>query len=279
VSLSSSQWIVVKNKTVAEQFENLVNTKGLIVTTADDMKTYQLTPLSTSLTQVKLSLTTDYFVRNGRGKTQNTAAPFITPGTIRWNHVAPNDVRIDPSISNVVEMIVLTTSYYTNVLQWQARQIGTFPLEPTSDELSSEFASLDSYKTASDTLVYRSAKFKLLFGSSAEAVCQAKFKVIKLSDQISDNELKAKVINAINIYFAVTNWEFGESFYFTELSSYIHQQLGSSIGSIVILPKNSTGKFGEMFQVKAEPNELFISTATVSDIEIVSRLDNQTLGS
>ena len=34
-----------------------------------------------------------------------------------------------------------------------------------------------------------------------------------------------------------------------------------------------------MFQVKAEPNELFISTATVSDIEIVSRLDNQTLGS
>ena len=279
VILSESKWIVVKNKTVAEQFENLTNSKGLIVTTADDMKTYQLTPLSTVATQVKLSLTTDYFVRNGRGKTQDTSAPFSTPGTIRWNHVAPSDVRIDPSISNIVEMVVLTTSYYTEVKQWQARPVGSFPLEPTSDQLASEFSILDTYKSASDSLVYRSAKFKLLFGSSAQEIYQARFKIIKLSDQVSDNELKAKVISAINSYFAVTNWEFGESFYFTELSSYIHQQLGSSIGSIVILPKNTAGKFGEMFQVKAEANELFISTATVSDIEIVSRLDNQTLGS
>ena len=218
-------------------------------------------------------------MRNGRGKTQDTSAPFIAPGTIRWNHVAPNDVRIDPSISNIVEMNILTTSYYTEVKEWQARPIGVFPLEPTSDQLATEFSLLDSYKSASDSLVYRSAKFKLLFGSSAENVYQARFKIIKLSDQISDNELKAKIISAINTYFNVINWEFGESFYFTELSSYIHQQLGSSIGSIVILPKNTSGKFGEMFQVKAEPNELFISTATVNDIEIVSRLDNQTLGS
>ena len=94
-----------------------------------------------------------------------------------------------------------------------------------------------------------------------------------------DNELKARIITAINTYFSVVNWEFGESFYFTELSSFIHQRLGGNIGSIVILPKNTSGKFGELFQVKAEPNELFVSTATVSDIEIVSRLDNQTLGS
>ncbi len=279
VKLSTSNWIVVKNKTVALQFENLVNSKGLIITTADDKKTYQLTPLSTATDQVKLSETTDYFVRNGRGKTQDSSASFIAPGTIRWNHVAPNDVRIDPSISNIVEMVVLTTSYYIEVKEWQARPVGAFPLEPTSDQLATEFSLLDSYKSASDSLVYRSAKFKLLFGSSAEEVYQARFKIIKLSDQISDNELKAKVISAITTYFNVTNWEFGESFYFTELSSYIHQQLGSSIGSIVILPKNTSGKFGEMFQVKAEPNELFISTATVNDIEIVSRLDNQTLGS
>ena len=61
------------------------------------------------------------------------------------------------------------------------------------------------------------------------------------------------------------------------MSTYIHQQLGSAIGSIVIMPKNSTGKFGEMFQVKSEPNELFLSTATVNDIEIISRLDSKTL--
>tara|TARA_R110001592_G_scaffold7953_3_gene43860 strand:+ start:2324 stop:6538 length:4215 start_codon:yes stop_codon:yes gene_type:complete len=279
VKLSTSKWIVVKNKTVALQFENLVNSKGLIVTTADDMKTYQLTPLSTAITQIKLSETTDYFVRNGRGKTQDTSAPFMAPGTIRWNHVAPSDVRIDPSISNIVEMVVLTTSYHTQVKEWQVRPVGTFPLEPTSDQLATEFTELNQYKSASDSLVYRSAKFKLLFGPTADEVNQARFKIIKLSDQISDNELKASVITAINTYFDVSNWEFGENFYFTELSSYIHQKLGSNIGSIVILPKNTAGKFGEMFQIKAEPNELFVSTATVSDIEIVSRLDNQTLGS
>jgi hypothetical protein len=53
--------------------------------------------------------------------------------------------------------------------------------------------------------------------------------------------------------------------------------LGSAIGSIVIIPKNTSGKFGDLFQVKAEPNELFLSTATVSDIEIVEKINSQTL--
>ena len=81
----------------------------------------------------------------------------------------------------------------------------------------------------------------------------------------------------INQYFNVNNWEFGETFYFTELSSYIHQNLGTSVGSIVILPKNTAGSFGDLFQVKAEPNELFISTATVNDISIVEKITSQTL--
>lgn len=279
-SLSEIDWIVVKRKSIAESLINKNNTRGLIVYAVEERKTYQITPLSTETTQTVLVETQDYFVKNGRGKNQNTAiSDRIDSGIIRWNHVAPNDVRIDPSISNVVEMIVLTTNYYDSVLAWQVRPNGEFPVEPTSDSLSTEFSQLNTYKSASDSLVYRSAKFKLLFGTQAAEENKAKFRVVKLSDQVSDNELKAKIINAINAYFQVSNWDFGETFYFTELSTYIHQRLGSSIGSIVILPKNSSGKFGEMFQVKAEPNELFLSTATVNDIEIVSRLDNQTLRS
>jgi hypothetical protein len=126
-------------------------------------------------------------------------------------------------------------------------------------------------------LVFRSAKFKPLFGINADPEFQARFRVVKLSNQLSDNELKTRIIAAFNNYFDVDNWEFGETFYFTELSSYVHQQLGSAIGSIVILPKNSSGKFGDLFQVKAEPNELFLSTATVNDIEIVEKINSQTL--
>jgi hypothetical protein len=116
-----------------------------------------------------------------------------------------------------------------------------------------------------------------LFGPYAEQQYQAKFRVVKLSNNISDNELKSQIITAINNYFEAGNWEFGETFYFTELSSYIHQRLGSAIGSIVILPKNTSGTFGDMFSVRAEPNELFASTATVADIEIVEKISSQTL--
>jgi hypothetical protein len=53
--------------------------------------------------------------------------------------------------------------------------------------------------------------------------------------------------------------------------------MGNAVGSIVILPKNTEGTFGDLFQVKAEPNELFINTATVNDITIVEKITSQTL--
>jgi hypothetical protein len=280
VQLSTTNWILVKNIDVALSLENVTNAQDIVVYVESTGLVYKLEKISTPTgngSEVKLQSTTDYFVKHGRGKTQNTASLDIQDGTIRWSHVAPNDVRIDPSISNIVEMIVLTTSYNTDVQKWIARPTTDFPTPPTSYELSTEFQGLNTYKSASDTLVFRSAKFKLLFGNQAEPENRARFRVVKLSDQLSENELKTSIISAINEYFNVANWDFGETFYFTELSTYIHQKLGSAIGSIVILPKSTTGILGEMFQVKAEPNELFVNTASVNDIEIISRLDNQTL--
>ena len=279
-TLSDVDWIWVKNIAVARSLENVNNAQDIVVYVASVGQVYKLERISAASAlgfELKLQPTEDYFVKHGRGATQNSASPDIQDSTIRWSHVAPSDVRIDPSISNIVEMIVLSTTYYEDVLKWQARPRSDFPNPPTSYELGTEFSGLNTYKSASDSLVFRSAKFKLLFGTGADTELQARFRVVKLSDQISDNELKTSIISAINEYFNVANWEFGETFYFTELSTYIHQRLGSSIGSIVILPKSTQGNLGEMFQVKAEPNELFISTASVNDIEIISRLDNQTL--
>jgi hypothetical protein len=239
--------------------------------------TYQLVAESTDLNRVRAIATDQYFVRTGRGKTQDTSSPDPEDSIMRWNHVAPNDVRIDPSISNVVEMIILTENYYNNVISWSNNPTGDFPSEPTSAQLSVNFSSLNQYKAASDTITYRSAKFVKLFGPSASSELQAVFRIVKLSNQYSDNELRSRVLTAIKQYFDPNNWEFGEAFFFTELSTYIHQQLGSAIGSIVILPKNTTGTFGELFQVQSMPNELFISTATVNDIEIINQIDSQTL--
>ena len=276
-TISEIDWLIVKNNTVAQQFHNISAARGLVIYSVESDTTFQVTPLSTDPDQLLVQETAEYFVRNGRGANQNTLVNINTDGIVRWEHVAPSDVRIDPSISNVIDMIVLTNSYNDQVNKWRVNTATEFPLEPTSDQLNREFAELNTYKSASDTVIFRSAKFKLLFGNQAADTYKAKFRVVKLSDQLSDNELKSRIIAAINEYFEVNNWEFGETFYFTELSTYIHQQLGSSIGSILIVPKNTSGNFGELFQVKAESNELFISTATVNDIEIISRIDNQTL--
>jgi len=277
--VSILDWLFAKDLETASIVENdQGKAAGLKVYAEAENKVYLNTPNSTNLNIVSLVETNDFFVRTGRGPTQDISLPLQQDSVIRWKHVAPKDVRIDPSISNVVEMVVLTNAYYNEVKTYLKQPgVSNFPVEPTSFELANEFEGLNEYKSASDTLVFRSAKFKLLFGPYADSQYQAKFRVVKLSNNISDNELKSQIITAINNYFEVENWEFGETFYFTELSSYIHQRLGSAIGSIVILPRNTSGTFGDMFSVKAEPNELFASTATVADIEIVERISSQVL--
>ena len=279
--LSTVDLVIVKDETLIPAFENTVGSlSGLVVYDYTNDVIYQMTPRSTNINAVDAIAKdeTEFYVRNGRAAGQNTAEQNNDEVIFKWKHVAPKDVRIDPSVSNVVEMIVLTTTYYSEVQKYLRVPGTTWPFSPTSAELANEFQNLNEFKSASDTVVYKSAKFKRLFGTDAEPEVQAKFRVIKLKGStLSDKEIKSKIIKAFNVYFNVNNWEFGEVFYFTELSSYVHQQLGSNIGSIVIIPKDTSGKFGDLFQVKAETNELFLSTATVNDIEVVEKLSSQTL--
>lgn len=257
--------------------EGIDNARGLVVYDYTADKVYQITPNSAGNAATPVE-TTDFFVRNGRASGQNTALIESDDIIFKWKHVAPKDVRIDPSISNIVEMLVLTNSYHDEILKYKNVPGTEYPLEPTPAQLNTEFKKLNDFKNVSDSLVFKSAKFKLLFGADAEPENQAKFRIVKLpGTTISDNEIKSKVITAFNTFFALENWEFGETFYFTELSSYVHQRLGSNIGSIVIIPKNSGGSFGDLFQIKAEPYELFLNTAKVSDIEIVEKISSQTL--
>jgi len=278
----TTDYLIVDTLAIAEKLNNTGANEprynGLVVYVTENKKVYQMQASSTDPSTITLIETSDYLVREGRASTQNTAIVDPQNVILKWNHTAPNDVRIDPSISNVVEMLVLPQTYYSEILKYINVPGTPYPVAPTSEELSNEYEKLNEFKTASDTLVYRSAKFKLLFGADAEETFQAKFKIVKLpGTSLSDNQIKSRVITLFNQYFNVDNWEFGETFYFTELSSFIHQNLGNAIGSIIILPKNTSGAFGDLFQVKAEPNELFISTATVNDITIVEKITSETL--
>lgn len=212
------------------------------------------------------------------GRAFNTQNKFF----FQYRHSAPRDQRIDPSVSNIMELIILQTEYYQNVINWYSSNgtLANFPIAPTSQEIKNNLIDLEKYKSISDQLVYTSASFKLLFGDTASEVNQAIFRVVKvLGSTYTDNQVKTEVIKSINAYFRITNWDFGDTFYYSELAAFIHRQLSTQISSVVIVPKDAESKFGDLFQIKAASNELFFSTATVDDVEIVSGLTGANLRS
>ena len=192
----------------------------------------------------------------------------------QWKHYAAEDRRIDPAITNIHDTYVITSEYYTQVDQWaKSRTADPIPRQPTSTELRTTFNELEKIKATSDTLIWHSGTFIPLFGSNSKQEYQASFRIVRVpGSKYSDDEIRQQVVRAINSFFNIDNWDFGDSFYFTELATYIHQSLATDIASVVIVPKSPTSKFGSLFQITCEPQELFISTAKVEDVEIINSL-------
>jgi hypothetical protein len=169
---------------------------------------------------------------------------------------------------------MLTKTYEISFRRWLSGETPTPPLPPSSDALYTNFSTdLNKVKAISDEIVYHPAKYKPLFGNNAAASLQATFKVVKNSGVvISDNDIKSSVVTAINEFFAIENWEFGDTFYFGELSAYVIQQLSPNIVNLVIVPKQLNLAFGSLFEISSNSDELLISSATVNDIEIISEI-------
>jgi hypothetical protein len=111
----------------------------------------------------------------------------------------------------------------------------------------------------------------LLFGNEANSEYKAKFNVIKNEfTTMSDNEVKQAVVEAIDDYFSFM--EAGEKFFFTQLSTYIHERLGNNIGTVVIVPQYSDNKFGNLFEIVCADDEILLSTASIDDINIISKI-------
>ena len=96
---------------------------------------------------------------------------------------------------------------------------------------------------------------------------------------MTDSELKSMIIQSINTYFSLVNWGFGQTFFFTELAAYIHQQNPAMLSSIVLVPLTSTGVFGDLFEISCDSDEIFLSCAEVTDIQIVTSLTHSELRS
>jgi hypothetical protein len=186
-------------------------------------------------------------------------------------HVADSNYRIDPAVSNIIDLYVLSKNYDTNYRNYLKGTTATKPLPPSQDELFYSYGpDLYSIKSISDEVIFHPVRYKPLFGPKAREDLQVTFKVVKNKDLvINNNQVKADVIEAINNYFAIENWSFGDTFYFQELAAYIIAKLSPSIVSIVIVPKQADQGFGSLFQIKSEPDEIFVNSAGVGDIEII----------
>lgn len=198
----------------------------------------------------------------------------------QWKRVSETTNRIDPSISNIIDIFVLTENYDTVYRDWliNDRDLDNRPLTPSSNELSKQFLSLDRKKSISDTLIYRSAKYKTLFGSTADSNLQAKFRVVKVPGvTLSDSQIQSRIVTAITDFFNVDNWDFGETFYYTELAAYVHNRMVGIISGIVIVPLEETSSFGDLFQVTPDSDEIFIPDLELSLIEIVNNFTGDNL--
>ena len=233
---------------------------GKLFYATTDMKFYQLQLVNSVKTLVDVS--TDYRAYRGRQDI-----------IFQYRHNASDSRRIDPAASNLIDCYILTRSYDESFRNYITDYTGTLsrPAEVDNVTLNSTYNQLLNLKMISDEMILNSGVYKPLFGAKAASALQADFQIVKNpATNISDNEIKSLVVEQINNYFALDNWDFGQTFYFSELSAYLHTKLGNYLSSIILIPTSSDSVFGNLFEIRSQPNEILISAATVDNIKVVN---------
>lgn len=198
----------------------------------------------------------------------------------QYRHNAPLSRRIDPGTTNIIDIYLVTQSYYTQYQNYVTDTTDTVskPNPPTIDELSNSYNSLQEYKMVSDNIILNSVTFKPLFGSKADTELRATIKCVKNANStVSTSEIKSRVVASMNDYFTIDNWDFGDTFYFSELSAYLHEELGDIISTVVLVPEDPLKNFGDLYEIRSQANEIFVNAATVNNVEVIDALTSSQL--
>jgi hypothetical protein len=225
--------------------------------------------LSVSSVGRRLVDTTEYKARVGRGGLQ-----------FQYRHNSPENRRINPGISNIIDLYLVTAEYYSAYQNYIKDSTGTvvIPAPPTIDQLTTAYSGLQDYKMISDNMILNSVAFKPLFGAKAAEQLRATIKVIKASGSTASvSEIKSIVVANIDQYFSIDKWDFGQTFYFSELAAYLHQQIGDIISSVVLVPLDPQKSFGDLYEIRSQPNQIFVNAAGVTDIEVIEALTSTNL--
>jgi len=193
----------------------------------------------------------------------------------QYRHNSSNTTRIDPATTNIIDLYVVTQAYYTQYQNWikDTSNKLTEPTSPTINELNIAYSEINNYKMLTDSVILNSVKFKPLFGNKAAPQLRATIKVIKSGGTTaSDSEIRSAVLSEMNTYFSIDNWSFGDTFYFTELSAYLHSKIGDLVNSVVLVPNDPSLTFGDLYEIRSAPYEIFVNAAQATDIMVISAL-------
>ena len=233
-----------------------------------DQAFYQLSIGTTGL-RTLVNVSDEWTVRTGRQDLY-----------YQYRHNSPLTNRIDPGTTNIIDLYVVTLSYYTAYQNWIRDTTGTVvePDIPSIDELSTAYQKLQDYKMLSDNIVLNSVVFKPLFGEKAASNLRATIKVIRASNSTASvSEIKSAVVASMNTYFSIDKWNFGDTFYFSELAAYLHRTLGTIISSVVLVPLDTQKYFGDLYEIRSAPNEIFVNGATINNIDVIEALTSTNL--
>jgi len=222
-----------------------------------------------SLNNPTLTVTYDYIARIGRQDLY-----------FQYRHNSPLTSRIDPGSTNIIDVYVVTNAYYTAYTNWLQDTTGTVvePETPTINELNTAYQGLQNYKMLSDNMILNSVDFQPLFGQKADPALRATIKVIRASGSTASiSTIKNLVVSNMNAYFNLDTWNFGDTFYFSELAAYIHQNIADVVSSIVLVPLDPQKSFGDLYEIRSAPNQIFVNGATVNDIEVITALTSTNL--
>jgi hypothetical protein len=222
-----------------------------------------------SLDNPTLTVTYDYIARVGRQDLY-----------FQYRHNSPLTSRIDPGSTNIIDVYVVTNAYYTAYINWLQDTTGTViePLPPTIDELNTAYQGLQNYKMISDNMILNTVDFQPLFGQKAEPALRATIKVIRAGGSTASvSTIKNLVVSNMNAYFNLDNWNFGDTFYFSELAAYIHQNIADVVSSVVLVPLDPQKSFGDLYEIRSAPNQIFVNGATVNDVEVITALTSTNL--
>jgi hypothetical protein len=217
-----------------------------------------------STNEKALVVNTEFIARTGRQSLY-----------FQYRHNSPLTSRIDPGTTNIIDLYVVTNEYYVAYQNYIRDVTGTVPepTPPTIDSLTTTYSGLQYYKMISDSVILNSVEFKPLFGEKAAEELRAIIKVIRAANSTASvSEIKNLVIQNMNNYFTLDKWDFGDTFFFSELAAYLHAEMGGIISSVVLVPLNPQKSFGDLYEIRSTPSQIFVNAANVNNVEVIEAL-------